>query len=358
LRRPNRRLASELDRSFLLGYSSSVDWFAQLAGFSETSYEETRANLEVEGEFLRSRVNGQRYRIGTLELLSLKELRQRVQPTAPQERQLKARVILADVRDLLAAPENEGALFQVASQFNLLEMVSPHVTPEDGVAGYLHDHTQGPACAVAAGAATIFRNYFVPFDGNIGQTSLRQLDGLADLAAALSQQLGVQPQHLWTMKNGYVLPTRESLSRIENYLEVRDELALDDLRCRLRIGVQWDVEVTQAEGKRPIVSQAFCSALPVSYSAMPREEWRRFASLVLEAAYEATLLASAANMQRGASNVVFLTFLGGGAFGNKFKWISAAIRRALACCSGHALDVRLVSYDLPDRDMMAIVEGY
>jgi hypothetical protein len=26
------------------------------------------------------------------------------------------------------------------------------VTPEDGVTGYAQDHTQGPACAIAAGA--------------------------------------------------------------------------------------------------------------------------------------------------------------------------------------------------------------
>ncbi|MCK5683507.1 hypothetical protein KAJ27_05280 [bacterium] len=51
-------------------------------------------------------------------------------------------------------------MFQVASQFNLLEMVSPGVTPEEGVGRYEHDHTQGPACAIACGVGTIYRNYF------------------------------------------------------------------------------------------------------------------------------------------------------------------------------------------------------
>jgi len=37
------------------------------------------------------------------------------------------------------------APFQVASQFNLLEMTGPSVTPEHGVARYAHDPTQGPA---------------------------------------------------------------------------------------------------------------------------------------------------------------------------------------------------------------------
>jgi hypothetical protein len=62
-------------------------------------------------------------------------------------------------------PENAGALFQVASQFNLLEMMSPSVTPEQGVTRYERDPTQGPACAVAAGAATIYRNYFAKVHG-------------------------------------------------------------------------------------------------------------------------------------------------------------------------------------------------
>jgi len=89
--------------------------------------------------------------------------------------------VTGDVRQMHQSPENAGALFQVASQFNLLEMTGPEVSPEDGVTRYQHDRTQGPACAIAAGAATIYRNYFAPVDGRDGQTAERQFDGLADL---------------------------------------------------------------------------------------------------------------------------------------------------------------------------------
>jgi hypothetical protein len=75
---------------------------------------------------------------------------------------------------------------------------------------------------------------------------------------------------------------------------------------------------------------------------VPSAHWKPFASLVLEAAYEATMLAAVLNKQRGASNVVLLTLLGGGAFGNEAEWINAAIRRALAMMSGFGLDARLV----------------
>jgi hypothetical protein len=45
----------------------AADWFEGLMGFKELRYEETRANLEVAGSTLLSKVNERRYAIGTLE---------------------------------------------------------------------------------------------------------------------------------------------------------------------------------------------------------------------------------------------------------------------------------------------------
>ena len=56
-------------------------------------------------------------------------------------------MVCGDVRQMNRQPANAGALFQVASQFNLLEMTGPAVTPEEGVTRYQGDPTQGPACA-------------------------------------------------------------------------------------------------------------------------------------------------------------------------------------------------------------------
>ena len=123
------------------------------------------------------------------------------------------RCVTGDARAMHADPELEGALFQVASQFNLLEMTGPSVTPEDGVTRYSGDHTQGPACAIAAGAATIYRNYFAPLDGEIGQTRDRQLDALAHVGAALSSKLDRPVSDLWAMRNGYALCTGGWLGR-------------------------------------------------------------------------------------------------------------------------------------------------
>ena len=258
-------------------------------------------------------INEKRYGIGDLELVSLQALRERVKTARGLPGRLKVGVATGDVRQMHRLPENAGALFQVASQFNLLEMTGPEVTPEDGVTIYQYDHTQGPACAIAAGAATIYRNYFAQVRGRDGQTKDRQFDGLADLGGVLSEALNQPVASLWKMRNGYALCTQAGLDAIAEHLRTLKPEQVDILRGKLRIGSQSDVEVTDAEGKqRPLVSQAFCSALPVAYTNVPSAHWEPFASLVLEAAYEATMLAAVLNKLRGASNVVLLTLLGGG----------------------------------------------
>jgi hypothetical protein len=336
-----------------------MDWFEKLTGFRETGYEETRACLEVEGGRLLSRINGASYGIGELELVSLQTLRERVKSAGNLPGRVKTSVVTGDVRRMHRSPENAGALFQVASQFNLLEMVSPDVTPELGVTRYQSDPTQGPACAIAAGAATIYRNYFAPIDDSQGQTAKRQLDGLADLGAALSSALKLPVGNLWRMQNGYALGTQTGLDAIARHLETLATDQIDVLRGKLRIGIHRDVEVTEVTGPdRPRVSQSFCSALPVAYSRVPPAHWEPFALLVLEAAYEATMWATVLNAQRGESNVVFLTLLGGGAFGNHGSWIQTAMRRAIELITTFDLDVRLVSYGTPSKEVLAIAKEF
>jgi hypothetical protein len=161
------------------------------------------------------------------------------------------------------------------------------------------------------------------------------------------------------MQNGYALCTRDGLDAIAAYIKTLPEDDLDALRGKLCVGVHSDVEVTDAEGPtRPIVSQCFCSALPVAYSRVPSNHWEAFATMILEAAYEATLLASVAIAQRGGSNVVFLTRLGGGAFGNADAWIDAAMWRALQATANRALDVRIVSYGAPSRGLLELTAPF
>jgi len=326
-----------------------MSWFSDLVGFSE-SHAAVHANLTVSGASMTSAANGRTFGIGTLTTPSLKELRAAVGPLTGGR--LQARQVVADVTMLHQQAENVGALFQVASQFNLLEMVGPHRTPEDGVTGYAHDRTQGPACAMAAGPATIYRNYFAPVGSQRGQSVDQQLDMLAELGALLGN---TTQQPLWTMRNGYALCSAAGLDTIRRRLASLDEASIDALRGALRIGVHRNVEVTTGGGGGP-VTQAFCSALPVAYSPHGDHAWAPFAQLVLEASYEATLLAALENAKSGGSPRVFLTLLGGGAFGNRAEWILQAIHRALQVAAQTDLDVRIVSYGRADPMVSALID--
>ena len=331
-----------------------MDWFEKLTGFRE-SPERVRADLSVSGGRLTSRVNGRSYGVGELELPSLAELRERMAAVPSPAVRSTVATVVGDVRAMHRDAQYRNGLFQVASQFNVLEMPNETVTPDRGVTAYMRDPTQGPACAIAAGAATIYRNYFVEFDGGIGQTSQRQVDCLRDVGDAL----GNEGNRLWTMQNGYAMCSREGLRIIRRALEAMPETKIDELRAKLRIGVQWNVEVT--DGVEPTsqhVSQAFCSALPVAYADGPTGDWAPFATLVLEATYEATLCAAVLNARRFGSNLVLLTRVGGGVFGNSPAWIQRAMRRALGLFKDRGLSVLLVCKEAPDGHQLSLVEEF
>ena len=329
-----------------------MDWFEKLTGFAEESSLQVRNNLVIEDEIMRSLVNEQSFTCGRLEMPSLAELRQRVRDSKTQAGKLSLREIVANVQDLHIDKANAGALFQVASQFNLLEMVSPNRTPEAGVGIYSHDRTQGPACAVAAGAGTIYRNYFVPVNGQIGQSATNQIDCLADLGKAL----GNSQNRLWQMKNGYALASQRGLIEINRRLQSYNEQERDELRKLLRIGIQWDTQVTLQDCQHQ-VSQAYCSALPVAYSPLPSKDWEQFARLVLEASYEATICSAILNANKG-DNRLFLTLLGGGVFGNDTNWIMNSIARALHLYRDADLDIAIVSYGSSKPSVQKLVESW
>ena len=335
-----------------------MDWFERLTGFREGPYADTRSRLRVAEGRLYSDANGGSWAVGDLSLPSLAELRAEVLTGEGPAGRIRVRNLSGDIRALHMLDVHGGALFQVASQFNMLEMVGPNVTPEAGVTGYEHDLTQGPACAIAAGAATIFRNYFAAVDGQIGQTSDRQLDGSAALRLGLSALTGHPEDGLWTMRNGYALPSADRLADIGDMLGVLDDREIDQLRGALRVGLHRDVEVTDAGLTGQIVSQIFCSAMAVAYTPHGKAAWAPLARLVLEAAYEATVWAGVLNARRGASDRVFLTRLGGGAFGNDALWIDAAMQRALDLAAGYGLDVGLVSHGAPPASMLALADRY
>ena len=146
-------------------------------------------------------VNGQRWRVGSFATPCLAESRKTALAALRLRRQTDAtfmlgrprvRFLYGDVSDLLVHEDLSLATFQVASQFNCLEFVDPHMTPEDGVAIYEDDRTQGPACAIACGPATIVRNYFA-------QDGIQPLNTLHDTLETLRNK------HI-EVRGGYSFP--------------------------------------------------------------------------------------------------------------------------------------------------------
>ena len=315
-------------------------WFQELVGFREESPEQVRSQCFLDGLYLESRANGRRIRVGEFEIPTLGELRSRSPTRQENGGSLVLNEVVADVQELHRNPEHGGSVFQVASQFNLLEMVGPGVAPEDGVGRYEEDRTQGPACAIAAGGGTIFRNYFVPVGSQIGQSFDRQIDCLA----GIGERLGNQDESLWRMKNGYALPNEHGMNEINRFLSGAGEDEKDELRSGLAVGIHWNVEVTLNDSGNQVV-QVYGSALPVSYSPIPAAEWESFARLILEASYEATFRAALLHKpEEGKRRTLFLTLLGGGAFGNHIDWILDAIRRSCTLFRNRDLHVKIVSY--------------
>lgn len=343
-------------------------WFEDLFGFAEQSPAQVRKNLSIDGTRLTSLANNQSFDCGTLEIPTLEDLRISATEIANEstERTTLTQVV-GDVQNLHAAAESRRAMFQVASQFNLLEMAAPDAVPEDGIGIYEHDYTQGPACAIAAGAGTVYRNYLVPLRNQTGQSTERQIDCLADIGKSLDNE----SQQLWKMQNGYAFASSAGLSIIAEHLSNLDTTSIDSLRSKLRVGIMWNTEVTvgkSANNSNPtsnmgsqsasLVSQIYCSAVPVSYSPEPASAWEPLARLILEATYEATLRAAVLNKARNGSNILFLTMIGGGAFGNQPEWIIDAIRRALRLHEHSGLDIRMVSHRHPNSMLDVLAEEF
>ncbi|MFK7769508.1 MAG: hypothetical protein AB8B55_20005 [Mariniblastus sp.] len=327
-----------------------MTWFDTLTGFPETSGDDVRENLILEGTQLISRANNRTLKAGEFSTPLLSELRKSINIPSTNQRAVRVNELVGDVQSLHQSSANEHAVFQVASQFNCLEMVGPSVTPERGVGIYENDLTQGPACSICCGAGTIFRNYFAEVNNRIGQTAGNQVDCLAEIGS----HFGNAGKKLWAMRNGYCLPSVEGLAKVENHLASCDETALDRIREKLKVGVQSKTEVTVGASNH-CLTQVFCSALPVAYSPIAPSKWNHFPRLILDATYEATFYIALKNFNETGCNKLYLTLVGGGVFGNKVDWILSSIGRSLDLFANTELDVAIVSYRSSKRDVANFV---
>ena len=319
--------------------SPMSDWFEHLFGFVEGDYEWTQSQFGISEGVLSSKHTDKTFIAGSFSTPTLSELRGQATPNRNNSK--LAHVVVGDALELHARPEHAGDMFQVASQFNALEFADPEMTPEDGVTDYARDLTQGPACSIAAAAGTVHRNYLVDLHGQLGQNRRSQINNLQTLESKL------KGGPYWTVNNGYI---ESEVHLLVELAAILDQYDRNELLGTIRIAIQEQTQVTfsnrfQTLEPPHLVSQAFCSAVSCAYSAVETALWEPIATLILEAAYEGTLIAAANEGDRGTgSGTVWLTFLGGGVFGNKPAWIATAIEKALKRTKNLGLDIRICHF--------------
>lgn len=190
----------------------------------------------------------------------------------------------------------------------------------------------------------------MPVNGKIGQTRENQIDCLKEIGEALDND----GNRLWEMQNGYTLASEEGLDEINKKLNKLSSTDFEVLKGKLRVGVQWESEVTISDNDN-YITQVYCSALPVAYSWVDKYLWEPFARLILEATYEVTLLLGLKNYWESGNNRVYLTLIGGGAFRNDSRWIFSAIRKAILKYKIFPLDVKIVSYGQSNQELQTFL---
>mmetsp|Transcript_11328 Transcript_11328/g.24974 ORF Transcript_11328/g.24974 Transcript_11328/m.24974 type:complete len:425 (-) Transcript_11328:45-1319(-) len=328
--------------------------------------------------------------------------------------QISVKQDYGDVSVFHVLPENRGAVFQAASQFNTLEHTSQRGTPGLGIECYSRDKTQGPCCAIACAPGTVVRNYM--------QEGATHNDCKVNTLDNVDSYLQDKKGTFFKVCNGYTLSNQSNLEKLNESLE-DGTLDKEEIRLRLKIGVQEDTQVVCSRFGADIprdlsaeqrVTQVYCSAISVSYSGLPERLWEPFARLILESLYEQTLHVALLNMHRhqraaapgacaeeadqgsaplpgGADGLeaspakekkggppekrpeatsippvedpkgahkVFLTAVGGGVFGNRMEWIGSAIDAALKKFKHVPLEVILVSYSSSTPEFKRLEDEY
>lgn len=252
---------------------------------------------------------------------------------------------LVDVLSTQSLPQFNGATFQAASNFNALEFTSQMQAPDDGVTDYIYDRTQGPYCALAAGAAVVFRNYFIPRpDGSRGQIGSQV------------ELLGQTPIGRF-VQNGYPILSKGALETVKdhNWEDLDQFLIAVHEDCQVTTSTRQNGALTtdpDVVPKDQIVHHIYVAALNFCGTVQLTPVSELIAKQLLKAEYQATVLAawelSKKYPGRQGSNKLVLTAVGGGVFGNESAWIVEGIASAAEIIRQSGLDVYFVCYRQSD----------
>jgi hypothetical protein len=343
------------DRLLIILINQKMNWFEKAFHFSEsTDYSETQKQfVKLYNGYSVSGIS-----TGTFNIFNHKQLK-KYEPYSDFGKVTLSHIV-NDIIKLHKNPKYDRATFQVASQFNCLEMCNPGVTPEDGITIYQNDNSQGPLCAICTPAGLVYREYLYDwktnltgtnkfessgFNGSIGQNKEKQIDNSLNARRIIYDKCGV----FGYFQNGYLFYTNGELNKINVGLSGVTKKAMNlrrQIRESIDVGVHTKLGVCIDGMKyKHSVNHVYCSGLPINYNngTYPKL-WEGLSEIFLESAYENTL--SVACLNNIDNNPCFITMVGGGAYGMNKKQINRAIKRAciLTAKKGGQLNVFLVHH--------------
>jgi hypothetical protein len=227
-----------------------------------------------------------------------------------------------------ADPQNHGATYQVASNFNCLDHLPGSRPPNGLVSTYVTSREQGGPATVACGPALVYRQYFVPLkSGEVGQ-----LNGDIEL-------LSMTPA---VVEDGYVRDVGDPSF----------DWGLPDV---ISVGVHREIDVTMGRASREFrivegqrVHQVFGAALWFGSFIRMMERTEAIGRAILSEVYRNTILAAWENSQlfpgRPGSRKCFLTLIGTGVFRNPPALVADAISGCREIIVDSGLDVYLVCW--------------
>lgn len=270
----------------------------------------------------------------------------------------------ADVRKLQADPAYNGATFQVASNYNCLETVSPDQDIlSQSLTSYIYDPTQGPAAAVGAPAGLLFRRYYLFDELKVGAFKncwcwLRdECEKSNDHGQLPCQKYGSGERQVNLLSDVCNNDTGVEMSpagyvKLANVQRLPNE---QDCAC-VKIGCQYATQVVfgalnghpAADATRvavvphkQIVNQVFVAASDFGQGTNKRSALAdAWAKTILKASYEGTLRMAV----RHGSDRVVLTWVGGGAFNNDPAWVVQILESLEPLIQELGLDVSLAVY--------------
>lgn len=265
-------------------------------------------------------------------------------------------------------PSYYGSIFQVASQFNALEMPNQGTTPQQGITKYVLDKTQGPVCAMVCPFGTLYRNYFsMPNASTNEQPADKSVNSNPQTGTASG---GTDPgnNQINTLTELMKIPEFNGLRFQNGYIFVKDKTQLDAINkylstpenfwkamMAIKYVIQEDTPVVNLSDGKILdhkVSQIYCSAYPVAYSiggsgvpGTSAKDYALLSSMILHAVYYSTLAYAVSRItEDDIRKKVFLTKVGGGVFENNMYLIHTAIHNAVRHFIAYPIDVYIVNY--------------